>query len=383
MQIDVEVGALLQSKGTQVYSVTPETKVFDAIQMMAEKNVGALVVLSDDRVVGIFSERDYTRKVVLHGKSSKETEVRGTVIHAGDQREPRIECRGVHAPDDHLPGAAPADPRRRKAGGCDLDWRPRELDDLRAEHGDSSATELHRGPVPRMSTPQRRAWVALLLLLPVPSLGTAASMWWWPGTPWGQGVFMAAKIWIVALPVFWLLRIEKAPLSWSPPRAGGFGIAVALGIAAALAIFAMYGVAIRREWIIPADVAARAAQTGLDRSRGLLCRRALLDHAQLADGGVCVAVVLFSAMRSAPGWRGRCAGLRPGIHPASHHRVGRQFPPVATVLGSVGVFCGGAMWSWLYLRYRSVWPCYVSHAIVDVPIFILGYHLIFRATGPG
>jgi len=76
MQIDVEVGALLQSKGTQVYSVTPETKVFDAIQMMAEKNVGALVVLADDRVVGIFSERDYTRKVVLHGKSSKETEVR-------------------------------------------------------------------------------------------------------------------------------------------------------------------------------------------------------------------------------------------------------------------------------------------------------------------
>jgi len=76
MQIDVEVSALLQSKGTQVYSVTPETKVFDAIQMMAEKNVGALVVLADDRVVGIYSERDYTRKVVLHGKSSKETEVR-------------------------------------------------------------------------------------------------------------------------------------------------------------------------------------------------------------------------------------------------------------------------------------------------------------------
>jgi CBS domain-containing protein len=76
MQIDVEVGALLQSKGTQVYSVTPETKVIDAIRMMAEKNVGALVVLADDRVVGIFSERDYTRKVVLHGKSSKDIQVR-------------------------------------------------------------------------------------------------------------------------------------------------------------------------------------------------------------------------------------------------------------------------------------------------------------------
>ena len=76
MQIDVEVNALLQSKGTQVYSVTPETKVFDAVKLMAEKNVGALVVLSEGRVVGMFSERDYTRKVVLHGKSSKGTLVR-------------------------------------------------------------------------------------------------------------------------------------------------------------------------------------------------------------------------------------------------------------------------------------------------------------------
>ncbi len=76
MQIDVEVSALLQSKGTQVYSISPETHVFDAIQLMADKNVGALVVLSEGRVLGIFSERDYTRKVVLHGKSSKRTAVR-------------------------------------------------------------------------------------------------------------------------------------------------------------------------------------------------------------------------------------------------------------------------------------------------------------------
>jgi CBS domain-containing protein len=76
MQIDVEVSALLQSKGTQVFSVTPETKVFDAIRMMADKNVGALVVLAEGRVAGIFSERDYTRKVVLHGKSSKDTRVK-------------------------------------------------------------------------------------------------------------------------------------------------------------------------------------------------------------------------------------------------------------------------------------------------------------------
>jgi membrane protease YdiL (CAAX protease family) len=234
-----------------------------------------------------------------------------------------------------------------------------------------------------MTTPQRRALVALLLLLPVPSLGTAASMWWWPGTPWGVGLFMASKIWIVALPVFWLLRVEKAPLSWSAPRAGGFGIAVGLGLVSALAIFAMYGVAIQREWIIPADVAARAAQTGL-------------DHPAVYFAGALYWITLNSMMEEYV-WRWFCfrqcevllggAGgvLASALGFTLHHIIALagQFPAVVTVLGSVGVFCGGAMWSWLYLRYRSVWPCYVSHAIVDLPIFILGYHLIFQAAGPG
>jgi CBS domain-containing protein len=76
MQIDAGVSAILQLKGNAVYSVTPEVTVFDAIQQMAEKNVGALVVLSEGRVVGILSERDYARKVALQGKSSKEVMVR-------------------------------------------------------------------------------------------------------------------------------------------------------------------------------------------------------------------------------------------------------------------------------------------------------------------
>jgi CBS domain-containing protein len=59
-----------------VYSVTPGTTVFDALRAMAEHNIGALLVLENDQVVGIFSERDYARKVILHGKSSKDLTVR-------------------------------------------------------------------------------------------------------------------------------------------------------------------------------------------------------------------------------------------------------------------------------------------------------------------
>ena len=69
------VSELIQSKGNTVWTVTPETTVFESIQLMAEKNVGALVVTRDGKMVGVMSERDYTRKVILKGKSSKTTPV--------------------------------------------------------------------------------------------------------------------------------------------------------------------------------------------------------------------------------------------------------------------------------------------------------------------
>lgn len=70
------IGDILKHKGHQVWSIHPDATVFEAIQKLAEKNVGALLVMEGDRLVGIFSERDYTRKVALRGRSSKETKVR-------------------------------------------------------------------------------------------------------------------------------------------------------------------------------------------------------------------------------------------------------------------------------------------------------------------
>jgi CBS domain-containing protein len=75
MEITTTIGSILNRKGTTVWSVSPTNTVFEAISMMAEKNIGALPVLEGDRLVGLISERDYARKVILLGRGSKETAV--------------------------------------------------------------------------------------------------------------------------------------------------------------------------------------------------------------------------------------------------------------------------------------------------------------------
>jgi CBS domain-containing protein len=70
------VNDLLNEKGRDVWTISPEAKVFDALKMMADKDSGSLVVTSDKQLVGIFSERDYARRVVLRGKTSLDTPVK-------------------------------------------------------------------------------------------------------------------------------------------------------------------------------------------------------------------------------------------------------------------------------------------------------------------
>ena len=90
MEISGSVGVILAHKGSAVWSIAPNSMVFDAIQLMADRNVGALPVVEKGELVGIISERDYTRKVILKGKSSKDTPVRDIMtqepvtVHPGD-----------------------------------------------------------------------------------------------------------------------------------------------------------------------------------------------------------------------------------------------------------------------------------------------------------
>ena len=76
MNPNATISEILSQKGTTTWSITPEATVFEAIQMMADKNIGSLLVTEHDKLVGVLSERDYTRKVMLKGKASKTTAVK-------------------------------------------------------------------------------------------------------------------------------------------------------------------------------------------------------------------------------------------------------------------------------------------------------------------
>jgi CBS domain-containing protein len=67
---------LLAAKGSHVWSISPDATVFEGLRLMADRNIGALLILEGGRAVGIMSERDYARKIILEGRSSRETPIR-------------------------------------------------------------------------------------------------------------------------------------------------------------------------------------------------------------------------------------------------------------------------------------------------------------------
>jgi CBS domain-containing protein len=95
MDVSGTIRAILNHKSGEIFSISPDATVFEAIEMMENKNVGALLVMKNERLVGIISERDYTRKVVLRGKRSRETkvaEIMSTNLTVTHPREPVEKC---------------------------------------------------------------------------------------------------------------------------------------------------------------------------------------------------------------------------------------------------------------------------------------------------
>jgi membrane protease YdiL (CAAX protease family) len=217
--------------------------------------------------------------------------------------------------------------------------------------------------------------VALLLLVPVPSIGTAAAMVLAPGPP-GQAIYAVCKGWLLALPLLWLLLVDRGRLSWSPPRQGGLVVGFVLGVLVAAIIGTAYFAAGGR--LIDATQVRRAAE-----AKGLASPLLYL--------GMAAYLVLVNSLLEEYVWRWfvfrKCETIMPGglavfasaLFFTIHHVIALRalFDWEITILGAVGVMSGAAIWSWCYRRYRSIWPGYISHAIVDIAVLAIGWRLIF------
>ena len=95
MDVTGTIEAILAQKGTETFTISPDSTVYDAVALMAEKNIGALLVTENEKPVGMLSERDYTRKVMLRGKRSRETlvrEIMSSDLTVVSPREPVANC---------------------------------------------------------------------------------------------------------------------------------------------------------------------------------------------------------------------------------------------------------------------------------------------------
>jgi len=233
---------------------------------------------------------------------------------------------------------------------------------------------------PAIASPNRgNALLALLLLVPAPTLGVLAAMWWEPtrGTPLGQGLYAAAKIWILIVPVAWRLFVEWQPISFSLPRKGGLGMGLALGAAIAGVIGAGYWFIGRRIVDVSALREAVAAN-GLDQPGRYLA--------------LVLVLTLVNSLLEEYVWRWfvyrQCERLMPpaiaviasALMFTLHHAVAlrAQMNWAPTLLACTGILIGGCTWSWLYRRYRSIWPCYLSHVLADAAVFSVGWMLLFE-----
>ncbi|MCU0292238.1 MAG: CPBP family intramembrane metalloprotease [Thermoanaerobaculaceae bacterium] len=225
-----------------------------------------------------------------------------------------------------------------------------------------------------------KAILALALLVPVPSVAVLLAHWLAPG-PVGQAGFALAKLWLVGFPVGWWLLVEKGSWSWSPVRRGGLGAGLLVGVAMAAVIAGTY-VAFSQGWLEPAQVQAMARRAGIGTPVRYLAGAA---YWVLLNSLIEEIVWRWFVVRQWEALVGRLRGGRFLAVLASaacftvHHTLAlaAQAGPTLVVAGSLGVLAAGATWSWLYLRYRSVWVPWLAHVLADLPIFAIGWHLIF------
>jgi membrane protease YdiL (CAAX protease family) len=230
---------------------------------------------------------------------------------------------------------------------------------------------------------RRSAVLALLLLLPAPTIGVSMMLLVFPEGSIGKIIQAIMKVWLLILPVAWWILIDKQKASFPKPSLKGMGAGVGTGVfifAAMIGAFFLF-----RSQIDVTTMQEKAKATGFDQPMAYIgIFIYLITINSLLEEYVWRWFVFRKSEALSVGWFGRrwggwIAAVAAGLFFTVHHvfALAAWVPPMIVVLASIGVFVGGATWSALYFRYRSIWPGYVSHVFADIAIFIMGWELIF------
>ncbi|MEM7624329.1 MAG: CPBP family intramembrane glutamic endopeptidase [Planctomycetota bacterium] len=243
------------------------------------------------------------------------------------------------------------------------------------------------------SSPGRSAaLLALVIIAPIQLIGTTTAMVWFPDSTAAKVGFGIAKVMLMLAPLVWLWKVEKTrprlPRWHGDPDGGLHGFRgsgmLAAHVTGAL-IFAViagayYGFA--RHWIDVEPMREKVVQMGLDNLWLFLAGALYWCTINSLLEEYFWRWFIYSRLRDVLPRSAVGVGLAVvacGLLFTAHHVVALKvyFDWKTTILASAGVFIGGVTWSLLYLRYKNIWACYVSHVYPDVIIFFIGWQLIF------
>ncbi|MGB1486645.1 MAG: CPBP family intramembrane glutamic endopeptidase [Candidatus Thalassarchaeaceae archaeon] len=219
--------------------------------------------------------------------------------------------------------------------------------------------------------------IAILLVGFVPSISVIFGISIIEDELFSQIFFAACKIWIFLVPTIWYLKVEKNPISINIPSKNGIKMALITGI--------LMSVIILVTWFLFEDTLDVQAMVKTLQSRGF-------DSINLYILGMIYWIFInslleeyvfrwFITTKSAEIFDSEMTGIIfSALIFTLHHAIALHlfgFVWWQTVLASFGLISAAIIWSWLYIKYRSIWVCWLSHAICDVAVFGIGYVILF------
>jgi membrane protease YdiL (CAAX protease family) len=228
---------------------------------------------------------------------------------------------------------------------------------------------------------QQRALLALALILPAPLIGVSSSFYLPPlqsasgEIEIGKAIWLLAKIWLVALPIAWLLYVDGGKLSWSPTSRKGVVAGLVSAIPVGVVILGAYLIA-KNSLIDPAEAKQTILELGINSPAKFFIFASSMSLVNSLMEEYVWRWFVFSKFKV-------LFGARPAIVLSAffftlHHVVivwglGSLW---LVFLGSLGLFVGGIVWGWLYNKYNSIWPGWICHVAADTAIMWIAWWIL-------